>query len=97
MLGTAAGQGHFGSTYPAKVLKGDLTPGFMVDLAYKDLGLAVDLAATSALPSPPGLAAREAYEQARAQERGRQDWTALYAMMREAAKAVRPCCGSSRA
>ena len=87
MLGTAAGQGHFGSTYPAKVLKGDLTPGFMVDLAYKDLGLAVDLADGIGAPVATGLAARAAYEQARAQERGRQDWTALYAMMREAAKA----------
>jgi 4-hydroxybutyrate dehydrogenase / sulfolactaldehyde 3-reductase len=86
MLGTAAGQGHFGSTYPAKVLKGDLTPGFMVDLAYKDLGLALDLARDVGAPVGTGLAAREAYDQARAQNRGRQDWTAVYAAMREAAK-----------
>ena len=84
MLGTAAGQGHFGSTYPAKVLKGDLTPGFMVDLAHKDLGLALDLAKDIGAPVDTGLAARAAYEQARAQKRGGQDWTAVYAMMREA-------------
>jgi 4-hydroxybutyrate dehydrogenase/sulfolactaldehyde 3-reductase len=86
MLGTAAGQGHFGSTYPAKVLKGDLTPGFMVDLAYKDLGLALDLARDIGAPVATGLAAREVYDRARAQDRGRQDWTAVYAMLREAAK-----------
>lgn len=86
MLGTAAGQGHFGSTYPAKVLKGDLTPGFMVDLAYKDLGLALDLARDIGAPVATGLAAREVYDRARAQDRGRQDWTAVYAMLREAGK-----------
>ena len=86
MLGTAAGQGHFGSTYPAKVLKGDLTAGFMVDLAHKDLGLALDLARDIGAPVTTGLAARDAYDRARAQNRGRQDWTAVYAMMREAAK-----------
>jgi 4-hydroxybutyrate dehydrogenase/sulfolactaldehyde 3-reductase len=84
MLGTAAGQGHFGSTYPSKVLKGDLTPGFMVDLAHKDLGLALDLARDIGSPVATGLVAREAYERARAQDRGRQDWTAIYTMMREA-------------
>ena len=41
MLGTVAGQGHMGTTYPAKVLRGDLAPGFMIDLAHKDLGLAL--------------------------------------------------------
>ena len=55
MLGTAAGQGHFGSTYPAKVLKGDLTAGFMVDLAHKDLGLALDLARDIGAPVATGL------------------------------------------
>lgn len=84
MLGTAAGQGHFGSTYPAKVLKGDLSPGFMIDLAYKDLGLALDLAKDIGAPVATGLAARDAYDQAREQSRGREDWTAVYAAMREA-------------
>jgi 4-hydroxybutyrate dehydrogenase/sulfolactaldehyde 3-reductase len=82
MLGTAAGQGHMGTTYPAKVLKGDLSPGFMIDLAHKDLGLALDLAASLGVAAPTGLAAREVYAQAQAQGRGRQDWTAIYAMTR---------------
>ncbi|MUZ15932.1 NAD(P)-binding domain-containing protein, partial [Shigella flexneri] len=44
MSGTAAGKGHFTTTWPGKVLKGDLSPAFMVDLALKDLRIAVDVA-----------------------------------------------------
>ena len=82
MLGTVAGQGHMATTYPAKVLKGDLSPGFMIDLAHKDLGLALDLAMSLGVAAPTGQAAREAYAQAREQGRGQQDWTAIYAMAR---------------
>jgi 4-hydroxybutyrate dehydrogenase/sulfolactaldehyde 3-reductase len=82
MLGTAAGQGHMGGSYPAKVLKGDLAPGFMIDLAHKDLGLALDLGKSLGLALEVGAAARPAYDAARAEGRGRQDWTAIYAMMR---------------
>lgn len=84
MLGTAAGQGHMGSTYPAKVLKGDLTPGFMIDLANKDLGLALDLARSLGVSVATGEQAREAYTTAQKKGRGREDWTAIYAMAREA-------------
>lgn len=85
MLGTVAGQGHFGTTYPAKVLKGDLAPGFMIDLAMKDLGLALDLAASLNAPAETGRAAAAAYEEARSEGRGREDWTAVYATMRRRA------------
>ena len=86
MLGTAAGQGHMSTTYPGKVLKGDLTPGFMVDLAHKDLGLARDLAAGLGVAVPTGTAAGALYDAARAAGRGRQDWTALYDLARAAAR-----------
>jgi 4-hydroxybutyrate dehydrogenase/sulfolactaldehyde 3-reductase len=86
MLGTAAGQGHMGGSSPSKVLKGDLTPGFMIDLAHKDLGLALDLAKALDLNLDVGAASRGAYDAARADGRGRQDWTAIYAMMRAKAK-----------
>ncbi|MCS4505361.1 3-sulfolactaldehyde reductase [wastewater metagenome] len=82
MLGTVAGQGHMGTTYPSKVLKGDLTPGFMVDLAHKDLGLALELAAGLNVPTYMGAVARQTYALARQDGRGRQDWTALYETMR---------------
>lgn len=83
MLGTVAGQGHMGTTYPAKVLCGDLSPGFMVDLAHKDLGLALDTAAELNSPALMGAVARQVYGHARLEGRGCQDWTALYASMRE--------------
>lgn len=85
MSGTAAGQGHMTTTYAAKVLQGDLTPAFMLQLAHKDLGLALDLASQVGVPVPLGAAAREMYTLARGQGRGTQDWTALYAMLREMA------------
>ena len=86
MLGTVAGQGHMGTTYPAKVLRGDLTPGFMIDLAHKDLGLALDLGASLNVPMLTGAVAREAYGVARGQGRGRADWTALYQSVRDLAR-----------
>ncbi|MBA1146480.1 sulfolactaldehyde 3-reductase [Ectothiorhodospiraceae bacterium WFHF3C12] len=85
MLGTVAGQGHMGTTYPAKVLKGDLTPGFMVDLAHKDMGLALAMAADMDAPSWMGAVAHQAYGLARRDGRGQQDWTALYETLRSMA------------
>lgn len=40
MSGTPAGKGHFTTSWTNKVLKGDLSPAFMIDLAHKDLGIA---------------------------------------------------------
>jgi 4-hydroxybutyrate dehydrogenase/sulfolactaldehyde 3-reductase len=80
MLGTVAGQGHLGTTYPAKVLRGDLTPGFAIDLAEKDLGLALDLGNSVGIELPTGQAARQAYQHAKEKGLGREDWTALYAL-----------------
>ena len=85
MLGTVAGQGHFGTTYPAKVLRGDLEPGFMIDLAMKDLDLALDLAASLEVSVETGRAAGSLYQAARKEGRGRQDWTAVYAAARRRA------------
>lgn len=73
MSGTPAGKGHFTTSWPNKVLKGDLTPAFMIDLAHKDLGIALN------------AASREVYNQARAAGRGRQDWTAILEQVRTSA------------
>ena len=83
MLGTPAGQGHMGTTYPAKVLRDDLSPGFMVDLAHKDLGLALELASQLGLSVATGMAAKPIYDLARSEGHGRNDWTAVYAMLRQ--------------
>ncbi len=82
MAGTPAGKGHFTTTWPNKFLKGDFSPAFMVDLAHKDLGIALDLANQVAVPMPMGAACRESYNAARAAGRGRDDWTAVAEQIR---------------
>ena len=77
LRGTAAGRGHINTTYPNKVLKGDVTPSFMIDLASKDLGLALDLASDVRVPAVTGAAARQIYSIARAAGQGHEDWTAI--------------------
>src|SRR5829696_7306852 len=73
MLGTVAGTGHMGTTYPAKVLKGDLSPGFMIDLALKDLGLALDLGRELGIPLETGRVAEKAHRAAGEAGHGRHD------------------------
>lgn len=85
MSGTPAGKGHFTTSWPNKVLKGDLTPAFMIDLAHKDLGIALDVANQLHVPMPLGAASREVYNQARAAGRGREDWTAILEQVRTSA------------
>lgn len=82
MSGTPAGNGHFTTTWPGKVLSGNLEPTFMVDLAHKDLSIALDLANQVNVPVPCGAASRELYSLARAAGRGRQDWTAILEQLR---------------
>ncbi|MEM7538950.1 MAG: NAD-binding protein, partial [Chloroflexota bacterium] len=60
-----------------------LSPAFMLDLAHKDLGLALDLANAVNVPVSMGAAAREVYSFARNQGRGAEDWTAIYDLMRK--------------
>lgn len=86
MRGTPAGRTHILTTYPNKVLKGDVSPAFMIDLADKDLGIALESASKSRLPLPAGAAARQMYSLASAQGRGRDDWTAMMLTYRALAK-----------
>lgn len=90
MLSTVAGQGHMSTTYPAKVLKGDLEPGFAIDLAHKDLLLALEMAGPLQVDLATGKAALSRYDAARDAGRGRQDWTALYADARSRAGLADP-------
>ncbi|MGV4201825.1 sulfolactaldehyde 3-reductase [Citrobacter murliniae] len=85
MSGTAAGKGHFTTTWPGKVLKGDLSPAFMVDLALKDLRIAVDVASQTGAPLNMGIAAETYYTSASENGRGRQDWSALLFQVRQQA------------
>lgn len=83
MGGTAAGLGHMSTTYPARVLKDDLSPAFMIDLAKKDLGIALAVSRQLGVPLALAGGAEAVYSDAQADGRGAQDWTAVYAMLRE--------------
>ena len=73
-----ASNDHLKTYWPTKVLKGDVAPGFAIDLAYKDLSIAVGAAAAAGVPVFTGAAAREALGQARAgQGLGAKDITAV--------------------
>lgn len=83
LMGTTAGRGHLATTYPGKVLAGNLEPGFMIDLAHKDLGLAIRMGDAAGVAHGTGLAALECYTSARDHGMGRLDWTAIYNVLRE--------------
>jgi len=98
LTGTAARTAHLELTYPVKALRGDFTPGFMVDLAHKDLGLALRLGAECRVPLAVGAAARELLTAARARGKGRLDFTAVVTVLEELAGVeVRSAGGHPRA
>jgi 4-hydroxybutyrate dehydrogenase/sulfolactaldehyde 3-reductase len=77
LYGTTATNGQLKLNWPNKVLKGDTTPGFTIDLAHKDLSLIVDAANSAKVPMPMAAAAREAFSMARASGFGGQDFSAM--------------------
>ena len=85
MRETTAGRGHMNATYPNQVLSGNIEPGFMIDLAHKDLGLALETTAKLHTPAFLGAAARQAYSIAQSNGMGRNDWTALFMTLRKLA------------
>ena len=85
MRETTAGRGHMNATYPNQVLSGNIEPGFMIDLAHKDLGLALETTAALRAPAFLGAAARQAYSIAQSNGQGRKDWTSVYLTLQELA------------
>jgi 4-hydroxybutyrate dehydrogenase/sulfolactaldehyde 3-reductase len=75
--GTTATNGQLKINWPNKVLKGDTTPGFTIDLAHKDLSLIVDSANAARVPMPMAAAAREAFSTARAAGFGAKDFSTM--------------------
>ena len=57
--GTTASNGQLAVNWPNKVLKGDLSPGFRLALAHKDVSLAVESARKMGVPVFAGAVARE--------------------------------------
>jgi len=75
--GTTANNGHLKTNFPMKVLAGDTEPGFMIDLAHKDLGIALSAAGAMKVPLAMGAAARECLQLARSRGFGGKDFSAL--------------------
>ena len=74
---TTARNGQFHVLMVNKVLKGDIDPGFTVDLAFKDLTLAMTAAAECRVGLPMGAAAHAVFGGARATEYATRDYSAL--------------------
>lgn len=75
---TTAMNGHTRNIFPAKVLAGDVGPGFPLQHAAKDLGIALGALEREGIPSFLGPGARAAYEAAHRQGRDRNDWSDIY-------------------
>jgi 4-hydroxybutyrate dehydrogenase/sulfolactaldehyde 3-reductase len=88
--GTTATNGQLKIAWPSKVLKGDVAPGFTIDLAHKDLSLIVEAANSAKVPVPIAAAAREAFSAARAEGHGAKDFSAMVDVLCDRAGITRP-------
>ena len=77
LYGTTATTGQLRLNWPNKVLAGDTSPGFTIDLAHKDLSLIVQAANAARVPVPVAAAAREAFSLARSRGYGGLDFSAV--------------------
>ena len=84
IISKSSGQNWALNTYmPQKAFKGDFEPGFMVDLMYKDLGLAQNLASAYKVPILFGAEVRQIFEMARVAGKGRKDFSAILTTLEE--------------
>jgi 4-hydroxybutyrate dehydrogenase/sulfolactaldehyde 3-reductase len=88
--GTTATNGQLKINWPNKVLKGDLDPGFTIDLAHKDLTLIVEAANAARVPVPIAAAAREAFNTARSRGYGHRDFSSMVDVLCEVAGIDKP-------
>ena len=63
--------------FMSKVLKNDVEPGFTIDLAHKDMGLAIEAGNDFRVGLPVGSSVHAAYGQARSSEFAKKDFSAL--------------------
>ena len=84
---TPAGLGHVTTTWPDKALSDNASPAFMLDLARKDIGLALAAGGACKIPLSTGSVAREFYNLASAAGHGEEDWTTgIYRTMKDLSK-----------
>jgi 4-hydroxybutyrate dehydrogenase/sulfolactaldehyde 3-reductase len=77
LYGTTATNGQLRINWPNKVLAGDTTPGFTIDLAHKDLSIILAAAQAAKVPLPMAAAAREMFTAARSRGYGLADFSGI--------------------
>ena len=75
--GTTANNGQFHINFLTKVLQNDIEPGFTIDLAHKDMGLAIETANSFRVGLPVGSSVQAVYGQARSGKFAKKDFSAL--------------------
>ena len=84
--GTTANNGQFHINFLSKVLQNDIEPGFTIDLAHKDMGLAIETANSFRVGLPVGSSVQAVYAQARSGKFAKKDFSALLDYACELAK-----------
>lgn len=77
LFGTSASNGQLRMNFPNKVLAGDTSPGFTIDLAHKDLSLVLGAAHAARVPMPVAAAVFESFSLARANDYGGIDFSGI--------------------
>ncbi|HJT58995.1 MAG TPA: NAD(P)-dependent oxidoreductase [Ktedonobacteraceae bacterium] len=86
IIGVSTGASwQLANQFPLRAFKGNFQPGFMTDLLYKDLGLALDLAAENTTPVVMTALTRQMFETARAEGFGREDYTSVLKVLEKMA------------
>ncbi|MBO1014991.1 NAD(P)-dependent oxidoreductase [Achromobacter sp. SD115] len=91
---TTAGRGQLLTNFPGKVLAGDISPDFPMRMGYKDINLAMNLAASVGAPLGLGGYAREMFALAKSWGRQEQDCTAMLLLLEDVAHLERDAAGS---
>jgi len=88
--GTTAFNGQLRMNWSTKVLKGDISAGFTIDLAHKDLSLIIDAANKAKVPLPVAAATREMFSLARAGRYAQSDFSAMIDVLCDLAGIEKP-------
>ncbi len=90
LYGTTASNGQLRLNWPNKVLAGDTSPGFTIDLAHKDLSVILAAAHAAKVPLPAVAATREVFSAARASGHGLTDFSGIVDAICEASRIDKP-------
>jgi 4-hydroxybutyrate dehydrogenase/sulfolactaldehyde 3-reductase len=95
--GTSAFNGQLRMNWSTKVLKGDISAGFTIDLAHKDLTLIVQAGNAVKVPMPVAAVARESFSTARSYGYGAKDFSAMVDVLCEIAHIEPPRLSTKQA